>query len=183
MRVQTRWAAAKRAVGIARGDARLVEQVVAELRVDEGRAGGERRGRREQGRQRLVLDLDERGGVLGGGAALGGERHDRLADVAHALQREREHGAGLHALVVEEHAAVGLAEPRGIFPGEHAGDAGRAPGGVERDARQARVSVRAAHERDVDHARQREIVHVAAAAGEQARIVAAFDARSDVRHG
>jgi len=88
---------------------------------------------------------------------------------------------------VEEHAAVGLAEPRDIFPGEHADDAGRAPGPVERDACQARVSVHAAHERDVDHARQRQVVHVAAAAGEQARIVAAFDARSDVarrrRHG
>jgi len=56
------------------------------------------------------------------------------------------------------------------------------PRGVETDAGDASVGVGAAHEGDVGHAGQRQVVHVAAAPGEQTRIVAPLDAGSDVGH-
>jgi len=123
--------------------------------VDQGRADGEGRVGREHRGQRLVLHLDERRGVLGGGATLGGDGHDRLADVAHAFDGQRQHRTRLHALVVQEHAAVGLTEPCNGDAGEHAGHAGRATRVNETDADEARVGVGAAHEGDVDHTRQR----------------------------
>ena len=151
------------------------------------RAGGERCVGREHRGQRLVLHVDERRGVVGGRPAHGGDRHDRFADVPHALGGERKHGARLHALVVEEDAAVRLAEPGDGIAAEHADDAGHAARGVDTDAGEARMGVNAANEGDVDHARQRQVVHVPAAPGEQARVVAAFHARSDAarrrRHG
>ena len=82
---------------------------------------------------------------------------------------------------MEEDAAVRLAEPGGGVAREHADDAGRAPRGVETDADEASVGLGAAHDGDVDHAGQRQIVHVAAPPGEQARI-APLDAGSDVGH-
>ena len=82
---------------------------------------------------------------------------------------------------------MGLAEPRDGIARQNAGHAGRAPRGVETDAAQTSVGVDAAHESDVHHAPQRQVVYVEAAPGEQARVVATFDARSDAaclrRHG
>jgi hypothetical protein len=44
-------------------------------------------------------------------------------------------------------------------------------GGVERECSDQGVGVHAADERDVHHAGEREIIHVAAAPGEEPRIV------------
>jgi len=71
-------------------------------------------------------------------------------------------------------------QPRRLGAREHPGDAQRSPRVVEIDADEARVGVDAAHEGDVDQARQRQVVHVAAAPREQAWVVTAFDARPDV---
>ena len=117
----------ERAGHVARGEARLVDQVVAELPVDQGRAGRERRPGVEDGRERLVLDGDSARGVLGGRPGRRGHGDDRLADVADALHGERLHRAGLHAPVVGEHAAIGFAEARRLRTGEHADDVRRDP--------------------------------------------------------
>ena len=53
------------ALDVPRGEPRLVEHVVAELGVDQRRAGRERRVRREHRGQRLVLDADQRRGIVG----------------------------------------------------------------------------------------------------------------------
>ena len=175
------------ALDVPGGESRLVEDVVAELGMDQGRAGRHRALRREHRGQRLVLHLDQRRRVVGRRPALGGDRNDRLADVAHAIDGERAHGARLHALVVEEDAAIGLAQRGDGVAGQHADDPGRPARAVELDVDEPRVGVDAPNEGGVDHPRQRHVVDVTAAAGQQAGVVAAFDARSDSarrrRHG
>ena len=169
-------------VDVAGGELGRVDQVVGELVVDERRVGRQRSVGAQHGGQRIVASDDALGSILGLGPRLGGDHRDGLAHVAHAIGGQGQHGAGLHAPVVLEDSAIGLAEPRGVTAGQHARHAGRASciSGVDPD--DAGVSVRAAHERDVDHARQRHVVHVAATAGEQARVVAAPGARAHVRH-
>jgi hypothetical protein len=154
------------ALDVAGREARLGEGVVAELGMDQWRAGGQPRLRGKHRGQRLVLDLDQRRRVVGGSPALGGHRDDRLADVAHALDGEGEHRAALHPGVVPEDAAVGFAEPGDGVASQHAGDARRSARALEVDAYEARVGVRAADEGGVHHARQRHVVDVAAAPGQ-----------------
>jgi len=161
----------ERAGHVACGEARLVDQVVAELPVDQGRAGRKRLPGVEDGRERLVLDGDEPGGVLGGCPGRRGDGDDRLADVADALQGERLHRARLHAREVGEHATVGFAQTRRLRTAEHADDVGRATRRLGVHASETRVGVGASDEGDVDHARQDHVVHVAPAPGEDAGIV------------
>jgi hypothetical protein len=172
----------ERAVRVARGESRLVNQVVAELLVDQGRIWRERRFGIEDGGERRVLDGDALRGVVGRRPGHGRDGDDRLADVADPLHGERQHRARLHPLVVEEHAAIGLAEAGRLRTREHADDVGGAPGGVDVHARQVRVGVDAADEGDVDHTRQEHVVHVAPAPREDAGIVRTLHARADVPH-
>src|SRR5204863_4896389 len=85
--------------------------------------------------------------------------------------------------VVLENAAVRLAQARGGGAREHGDDTGSRRRRIDIDAPDDGVSVRAAYERDVDHARQRDVIDVAAAPREQARIVQTLERRADVRHG
>jgi len=62
--------------------------------MDERRLGRDRGVRREHGEQRLVLDGDQRGGVLRSGAPGRGDRDDRLA-----TQRTRSCASGTIAPV------------------------------------------------------------------------------------
>src|SRR5206468_7399215 len=128
----------ERAVRVARGEARLIDQVVAELRVNEGRIRGERRLGVEDGGERRVLDGDALRGVLGGRRGQGGDGDDRLADVADALHSERQHRGRLTAFVVEEHAEIWLAVAGRGGTVEHADDVGGAPGRVDVHTRQVR---------------------------------------------
>ena len=56
--------------------------------MDERRVRGERVGDRPDDRELLVLDADRRDGGLRGGLVDRGDRRDRLADVAHTVDRD-----------------------------------------------------------------------------------------------
>ena len=150
--------------------------------MDERRVRRDRRRRREHGRQRPIADAHARRGVHGRGARLGRDRDDRLADVADALERQRQHRAALHALVMLQDAAARLAEAAGLVAGQHGGHAGRAARGVDVERGERGVGVLATDEGRVDQARQHEVVDVAPAPGEDPRIVRSPDRRAYLRH-
>ena len=101
----------------------------------------------EHDRQRLVLDLDQVARVLGDVAVLGDHGRDRLAVVAHLLDRDQ---------VLDDRAGAERGERRRVLgdvgAGHDADDARQRLGlrGVDRD--DARVRVRAADDRGVRHA-------------------------------
>ncbi|MFI5078487.1 MAG: hypothetical protein ACHQRO_14145, partial [Vicinamibacteria bacterium] len=86
-------------VAIAAGQPRVVDHVVGQVGVDERCARGHRLRGREHRRQRRPVDAHAGGGIVRLRARLGGDRHHRLADVAHALDGQRQQRAGLHALI------------------------------------------------------------------------------------
>ena len=116
-------------------------------------------------RQLLVVDLHQRGAV-GRGVAVGGDHHRHFLHLeAHLLvgqhrlhvAAERRHPVQLHRLQV-----VG---------GQHRDDAGARPAPCVLSMRlDARVRVGAAHERAEQHARQLDVVDVAALAADEARV-------------
>ena len=122
----------------------------------------------DRGRQRLVVDLDRGGGILRLHLAFGDDRRDRLADVADLAARQRldARHRNRRALLVEDlvlrtvtRTFVGLDR---VLVRQHAGQVFRRDHGHDTRHRQRlrcidtgdrRVGMRAAHDRDVDHAR------------------------------
>jgi hypothetical protein len=84
---------------------------------------------------------------------------------------------------VLQDAAVRRAQLRDVRADEDGDDPGALARGGELETRDARVRVDATHEHGVDHPRQRDVVDVMAAAGENARVVGTLEWRADVRHG
>ena len=84
---------------------------------------------------------------------------------------------------MEKHTAIGPAEARGVGSGEDGQHARGLTRGVALDRNDGRVGVRAAHEGHVGHPRQREVVDVAAAPGEETRVVRPLETGSDVTGG
>ena len=107
---------------------------------------GRRRDRVEHGVERVVVDLDELGRVLGEVAVAGDDDGDRLADVAHGVDRG---GVLRHAGL--DPGREGPRERGDVRPGEHADDAGRRERrrGVDLDPR---VGELRAHDRGVERA-------------------------------
>ena len=110
--------------------------------IDLDRALGQRLLRRQDGRQRLVLDGDQSGRRRCLGRRVGGDRGDRLADIAHPVP-------GQHRRVGDQGADELLA---GVRCGDGGADAGRLLRlrGVE--AQDPGVGVLAAHEARMQHA-------------------------------
>ncbi|MCO5546661.1 hypothetical protein L7F22_000095 [Adiantum nelumboides] len=131
--------------------------------------------------QRVVVDLDELGGVDGGGAALGDDQRHRLADEPHPVGRQRrarQRGVEDHQAVVGGQVEVG----RGVH-GEDAGR-GRGLGGV--DAGEQRVRHRRADERHVGQARRcvgtvDQVADEGARTGDQVGVLDAADGGSQDR--
>ena len=138
-------------------------------------------------RQRLDVELDQFGRVLGGVRAQGDHQRQRLADVAHPPGREhrsrrREQRAAV--LVLErqlaEDRAVVLEVGGGVNP-EHAGRAG---GGSGIDGAQHAMGVGRAQDHRICLARQVDVVGVAAMARDQIRVFLARDRLADAEfHG
>ncbi len=144
-------------------------EVVAELGMQHGRLGIERGGLVGDGRQLLPFNLDELGGVLGLGAGAGDDHGDRLADPAGAIHRQRILRRRLHAGEAGQRADPGAGDELGqLGAGHDEGDARLAPGLARVDGEDLGVGERAAQECGMQHARQREIVGIAAAAGHRA---------------
>ena len=73
----------------------------------------------------------------------------------------------------------GIRELRDVGPREHRHHAGQTPSGVDVDAADQRMGVRAAHERGVQHVGHGDVVDVATRAGEQARVLDPSHLRAD----
>ena len=133
-----------------------------------GIAGGRVRG--DDGRERIQVQVDQAGGVLGDVPALRDDERDGIADVTDAITGQR--GVGRRRQAVDRDAEVKRIGAVGkILRGEHGMDTreGLRRGGVH--AAQYRVGDRAAHEAPVQQPRGLDVVHVSPAAGEDARIL------------
>ena len=127
--------------------------VAADLLVDERRAGLQRVDRIEDGRQLLILDVDELGRLRGGVRCIGDHRGDDVAHVAGLIDRD-------DGLILEGGAVIGEEVVRQILAGEHEDDArhGERAGAV--DADDASVGVRAADASSVRHPGELDIERV-----------------------
>ena len=127
----------------------------------------------QRGRQLVVLDVDELGGVPGLRGAARDHHGDGLAGEGDPVRGQRRVGGG--DLVGRDRPGVD-ARPLGlgeVGTGEHRDDVGRLLRRAGVDADDLRVGERAAHHREVQHARQLDVVGPAGAAGDQALVLLA----------
>ena len=121
--------------------------------------------------QRRIVDLHRLGAVDGRRARLGEHGGDFLILEEHLANRE-------HHLLVEPVKGRQPAEPGGleVFAGDHGLDARHLHRLADVDVRDLGVRVGAPHQREVEHARKREVVDVVAFALDEARIFLALHA-------
>ncbi len=172
------------AVGVVRLQRPGVAAVRPELLVDDRSAVRERGLRVDDRLERLVVDLDELGRVLGERAALGEDDGDAVACVPHLVRRERPVEGLLRVLGDEPDAR----QRRLPVVGEvGAAESGHDALGLERlgdvNALDARVGEGAADDHGPDHAGQVEVVDVAGLAGEELGVLLAGDGLTDVGRG
>ena len=162
----------QRRVDVAAGDRPLVGLVGAELIPDQWRAVLERRLRVDDDRLRVVLDDHLLGGVEDAVLVAADDDRDRVADALDlaALERHVVGGVDLDPGRRPDHRDAALEAQ--VLGREHADHArvGGGLGGVDRGDRRVRLG--RAHERGVQHAVGMQVVHVAAGAGDEARILA-----------
>ena len=156
-------------VGIARHVHALEGEVVAELGMDDRRAGLERGFGVGDRRQLLVADLDEPARILCFGAGAGDNGAHRLALPAGAFDRDRVLRRRFDALEMREHAHPGRDHFGKLGAGDDSDDAGRLARGRRRDRGDARMGVGRAHEGHMRHARQRHVAGELRAAAREAR--------------
>ena len=124
-------------------------------------------------RARFVLDVDQLARVLGERPALGDDEDDRVADEAHDAARHRTapEWARVQGRLVGRRREI-VERVDGDDPGHRRGF-----GGVDAGDRGARM--RAADERDVQHAGKDDVVGVEPATGEETRVFLARHPRPD----
>ena len=175
-----------------KGGGDLVAVAVVEIEPDISRhvvvkkrgGGGRRLARLGHRRQRVDLDDDGFGGVLGGGDGLGDHRGDGLADMPHLAGGERIAGRAQHrraVAIVHDLARRQRADParrqigRGVDR-QHVGHRARRRG---LDAADHAVGIVAAHHHRIGLARQADIVGVTPFAAQQYRVFGARDRLAD----
>jgi hypothetical protein len=133
--------------------------------------------------QRLVVDVDQRGGVLGDVPVVGHDEGDDLTDVADLVDRQRHLRPRVRQRRMRDQQRPGLVERAEIGGGGDEMNARHpaSPRGVDRT--DARVRVRAAQARAVERAGQAHVVHEAREAAEQPWILDARHTRSDHARG
>ena len=174
---------------VGRGDRRLdvvrlelpdVALVRAELLVHERRAGCERLLEVGNGRQRLVVDLDELGSVLREGAALGDDDGDGVTLVPRLVDCDGPVRRCLDVLrdrpCARQSARPVLREVCAREGGDHAFGG---TGGIQAHALDAGTRVRVADHGQVDHSRQREVVDERSASTQERRVLLALDGGAD----
>ena len=134
-------------------------------------------GERDDRRFRVILDLDQRGGILGDGAAVGDHQRYRLAHIGYPAIGQRR-GGHLHRHEEEaEHLELDAGE---IGLRVNRVDAGNLARGLAVDRADRATGNCAAGEGDMQHAGQGDIVDKLAAPGEQARVFLAGHALADI---
>ena len=159
-------------VAVAMDEADIVRTVVPHQR----RA---RRGRvrcRDDGGQRLVVDLDQLGGIDRRKIGFGHHEGDVVAHPAHPVGHQRRIARPVHRAAVAAFHAAGhrqVAPARGdpVGAGEHREHAGRGARLVGVDRANPRMGVGRAQHIAERHARQHDVVDIAAAAAHEARIL------------
>ncbi len=156
------------------------DQIVAELGMDDHRAGAQRRLHVDLRRQRLELDGQGRDAVLGRGAAFGDDGDHRLALPGRALQRQRILRRRLHALQMREHRDPRVANLGKVRAREDSNDARNRQrrGGVDRD--DARMGMGRAVEGGMDEARQVHVIGIGGATLDQLAGVGARHRPADI---
>ena len=153
--------------------------VLGHVGVHARRAGRERGRQVGHDRKRLVLDLDQRGRVLGEVAIGRDDECDELAHVSDLVGREWPLRARVSQRGMRDQQRRRLVPLTQVGRGEHQADAGRAAGGGRVDPNDPRVGVAAPQRRPVEHARRVHVVHEAPEALQQPRILVARNARAD----
>jgi hypothetical protein len=126
--------------------------------------------KRGDGGQRLVVDAQRLQRVGGRRRAVGHDEDDRLARVGDDLLREDLGAHRRHEARVRDEQGQ-APQRRHVGRHQHADDARPAPRGVGPHRGDARVSVRAAMNGDVQQAWQRHVGHVAPAARDEPRVL------------
>ena len=145
-------------------------EIAGDFRPDLRRAGSERGAGVDHGRQRLILDRDQFGGVLGGGSGLGDHHGDGFADMHRPLAGERgpvRQDQGLAAAPGERWMAPEARDPFHVFRRQHAEHAGRTARGGYVDADNPRKGMRRTDEIGIRLARFGDIGRVAALSAHQ----------------
>ena len=170
----TRSAACERAVHVAPVERARPDDVRAGVLVEDGRPSSCALARVDEHVERLVLDLDELGGVARELARLGDDGDDRVADVADAADRERvvlDLVAGRRRELEER-----VGQRRDLVAGQRPVDAGQRQRRRDVDRDDQRVRVRRAHEVHVAHAVPLDVVDEHALALEEPPVLLARDA-------
>ncbi len=155
-----------------------------EIVVHERRARCERALQVDDRVERVIIDAHVLRRVFCDVPALRDHDRDRLADMAHLVAREervrtRMEDVLAHRRWRNQQRAM-LPERAQVLRGVHGDDAGSPARLRNVDPPDTRVRQRAAHERDVQHARQLHVVDEQRVAGEQPRILVASDGLSEV---
>ncbi len=163
-RLDHRVGVGKALVGIADVERALERQIVAELGMDHRRFRVERRFRIGHRGERLVIDANQRAGILGFGARAGDDRAHRFALPAGALDGDGVLRRRFDAFEMGEHADPRRDDLGELGAGDDRDDAGRFFRCRGCDAFDARMRVRRTHEGDMRHARQHDVGDILAAA-------------------
>jgi len=166
---------AKRQAMIGRGEILLYlapdpfvseQDVRAMIGVDRRRLGRHRLFGIGDGGERLVIDLDQLGRVLGQGAAFGHDGCDPLAGIARQAMRQR---IAAHFRDIEA-AHHGIGRGNEIGAGDHCACSRQSERLARVDATDTCEGIRAGHKRDMQHARQRDIGDEARRSGQETAI-------------
>ena len=119
-------------------------------------------------RQHLVIDRDQRRGVLGNIAVGGNDDRDRLADERDFAIRQRKRPAAVEprSRIRNAHHAALLQHRREVVEREHGDNAGQPARGARIDGADQRVRMRAAHERGRERAGRHDVVDEAGPAAQ-----------------
>jgi hypothetical protein len=120
--------------------------------------------------QRLVVDIDSAQGIVGFGLRRGHHQGHAFADETHALDGDDRAGRHLGSRndpVRDDGADLS----RQVLAGKRQADAGRGAGCGEIDAADDGMGMRRSQDRHMQHARQLDVVDVAAVAGDELEIL------------
>jgi hypothetical protein len=152
--------------------------------MGERRPGLKRRDAIGRRRQRLVIHIDQRGRILGQIAAVGHYDGDRLAHKAGFVFGEAIRHIGLLDRRARHQERHGLPLHRGrqIREGKDRVHARKRKRRALVEPADAGMGMRAAQNHRVEHAGQLDVVHKAAASGQEVRILLALDAGAEPSH-